>query len=311
LNTFGIIPGEFIYVGGDAAGTKFSIAPGNNGFARVRSVHAAYLELDKTQHTMLIDAGTSQTVRIFFGRVLKNESDPTLIVKRSLQIERTLGAPDDAQPTQIQSEYLVRALANQLKIDMKTADIVRMELDFLANNNELRTGAVGVKAGTRAALVDTDAFNTTSDVAFTKMAIVTSGNACPTALFGYFTDLAIDVKNNLKQNKAVSVLGAFDSSPGFFQVSATVTAYFTDVAEMQAVIDNDSVTVETHLVKFNKGITIDLPLIVMSKAIADVKLNEPIMIPLASDAATAKLIDPALDYTMLWVFWDYLPTVAG
>jgi hypothetical protein len=119
------------------------------------------------------------------------------------------------------------------------------------------------------------------------------------------------VKNNLKQNKAISVLGAFDSTPGFFQVSGSVTAYFTDVAEMQAVRDNESITLETHMVKFNKGITIDLPLLVMSKARADVKLNEPIMIPLDTDAATAKAIDPDLDYTMLWVFWDYLPDLAG
>jgi hypothetical protein len=55
----------------------------------------------------------------------------------------------------------------------------------------------------------------------------------------------------------------------------------------------------------------DLPLVTLGKALADVKLNEAIMIPLQSDAATAKIIDPSLDYTMLWVFWDYLPTLAG
>lgn len=317
LNSFGLIPGEFVFIGDDVS-TKRFFHSADSGFARVRTVAVDYIELDKTQHIMVADDGTvdgiggaGNTVRLYFGRVIKNEADPTLIVRRGIQLERTLGAPDDAQPTQVQAEYLTRALANNLKIDMKTADIVTMSMDFLANNNELRTAAQGLKPGTRPALVDADAFNSTSDVAFTKMAIVTSSNSCPTPLFAFFTDLIVDLKNNLKQNKAVGVLGAFDSTPGFFQVAASITAYFTDVGEMQAVKDNASVTVETHLVKFNKGVTIDLPLVVMSKAIADVKLNEPIMIPLASDAATAKAIAPQLDYTMLWVFWDYLPDLAG
>lgn len=310
LDSFGIIPGEFIFVGDDNTAKQFATAA-NNGFSRVRSVTAAALTLDKTQHTMVTDTGTGKTIRIYFGRVVKNESNPALIIKRGVQIERTLGAPDDSQPTQIQAEYIVRALANELKVDMKTADIITMEMSFMANTNELRTGVQGIKPGSRPTLLDSDAFNSTSDVAFTKMAIVTAGNASPTPLFAFFTDLTLDVKNNIKLNKAVSVLGAFDSTPGFFEVSGSVTAYFTDVSELQAIKDNDSITLETHLVKFNQGITIDLPLLVMSKATADVKLNEPVMIPLESDAATAKIIDPGLDYTMLWVFWDYLPNLAG
>jgi hypothetical protein len=188
---------------------------------------------------------------------------------------------------------------------------VRAELDFICNDNELRTAADGLKPGTRPSVEDTDAFNATSDIAFTKLAIVTDGDSCPTPLFSFFTDLVIDLKNNVKQNKAVGTLGAFDSTAGFFQVAATLTGYFIDVDEMQAVRDNDSITLETHFVKFNQGITIDLPLVTLGKALADVKLNEAIMIPLNADAATAKIIDTNLDHTMLWVFWDYLPDLAG
>jgi hypothetical protein len=315
-DSFGFIPGELVFLGGDAAANQFFHAV-DNGFCRVRSINSQYLEFDKTQHIMVADdgtdtgaGGTGQTIRIFFGRVIKNEADVTLIVKRSIQLERTLGQPDDASPA-TQAEYLLRGIADQMKLDSKTADIVRIELDFLCNTNELRTSAQGVKPGTRPSIADADAFNTTSDVAFTKLAIVTSANACPTPLLAFFTDLVLDLKNNLKQNKAVSVLGAFDSTAGFFQVGATLTGYFTDVAEMQAVKDNKSITLEQHFVKFNAGVSIDLPLLTLGKALADVKLNEPIMIPLQSDAATAKIIDPNLDYTMLWVFWDYLPTLAG
>lgn len=309
-NTFGLIPGEFVYIGDDSATHTFATAV-DAGFCRVRAVGAGYIDFDKTQFTMTDDNGSGKTLRIYFGRVIKNESDATLIIKRSLQLERSMSFTDTAQVTQIQAEYMLNCLANEVKVDMKTADIIRMEYGFLANTNELVESTTGLKSGNRPTLLDADAFNTTSDVSFTKLAIVTTGDAAPRALFSYFTDLTMDIKNNVKQNKAIGVLGAFDSTFGFFQCKGSLTAYFTDVAEMQSVKDNDSITLETHLVKFNKGISFDFPLLTMSKAMADVKINEPIMIPLEGDAATAKIIDTTLDHTLLCVFWDYLPTVAG
>lgn len=315
FTSLGLIPGEFIFVGGDSV--KFFEAA-NNGFARVQTITFNQLILDKTQNVMVADDGTSTgsggsplAIPLYFGRVIKNESDPTLIVERTLQFERSMSFVDSSQPTQIQAEYIHSALANTMALDMKTAKIITMDLDFLGTTTELVPSSTGLKSGTRPALVSTDAFNSTSDVAFTKMAIVTSGNAAPTPLFAFFTDLTLNLKNNIKQNKAVSVLGAFSSTAGFFQVSAAVTAYFQSVAEMQAVINNDSITLESHLVKFNQGVSLDLPLVVMSKALADVKINEPITIPLSSDAAEGSLVNPQYTHTMLMVFWDYLPNLAG
>jgi hypothetical protein len=310
FDSFGLIPGEFVFIGGDGTNEAFATAA-CNGFCRIRAVAADGLDFDKTQSTMVADNGSGKTIALFFGRVIKNESDPTLILKRSVQLERTLGTPDEAIPSQIQAQYLRRGIADTVKVDCKTADIVKLDLDFMCNDEELKTGAEGVKAGTRPTLVDSDAFNSTSDVAFTKLAIVTAGEAAPSALFSYFTDLQIELKNNVKQNKAVSVLGAFDSTAGFFEVTANLTAYFTNVSEIQAVKDNATITLETHFVKANAGITVDLPVLALSKALPDVKINEPIMIPLEAPAATGAFIDAALDHTMLWVFWDYLPDLAG
>lgn len=310
FTAMGLRPGEFIFIGGDPTAERFANA-NNNGYARIRSISATYLEFDKTQDVMTTDAGTGKTISIFFGRVLVNQNNQALIVKKPVQFERTLGASDTDAPSQIQAQYIVNSLADQMKFDFKTADIARMEFDFKASTEEDRDGVTGLKPGTRPAVTDTDAFNTTSDVAIMKMAKVTPGTSCPEPLFAFLTDLSINVNNNLKANKAIKYLGSFDMTPGFFQVTAEVTAYFTDIASLSAIRDNDSITLETHLMKFNRGISVDLPLVTLNKNMLDVKLNEAVMLPLGSDAATAKSIDASLDYTMMVIFWDYLPDLAN
>lgn len=307
--SFGLTIGEFIFVGSDEVNTSFATAV-SNGFMRIRGITANTLTLDKTQFESITDTGTGKTIRVYFGRMLRNEKNPTLQVKRTIQVERSLGFPDDALPTQIQGQYLPNSLANTLKLDMKTADIIRLDLGFLANTSTYVTGAQGLKTGTRPAFVSTDAYNSTSDIHFARMAVMSNTDGAPTPLFAFLTDLAIDIKNNVHQNKALAVLGAFSSTAGFFQVQAVVTAYFQNITALQTVISNSSITVETHLVKFQQGISIDVPLVVLASAIPEVKINMPIMIPLTSDASSASNIDTNLDYTLQWVFWDYLPLVA-
>lgn len=309
LTTLGLIPGEFVFLGSDVTDTSFATAE-DNGFCRVREVSASQIVFDKTQFSMEDDAGAAKTIRIFFGHVLKNEVEQALIVTRSLQFERSLGAPDDALPAQIQAEYVTRCIADEAKLDFKTADIARLEAGFVGGTHETRTGAEGRKSGDRPALVESDAFNTTSDVSLIKMALVDDGDSCPTPLFAYLTDLSVSIKNNTKQNKAIGTLGSFSVTAGTFEVAAEVTAYFQTVAAIAQVQANASVTLEQHLVKENKGITFDLPLVTLSKAMAEVKQDEPVMLPLSSDAATAALIDPDLDYTLLMVYWPYLPDTA-
>ena len=307
LEELGLVPGEPIYIGGDAAATQYDVS--GMGFARCRSIDTNAIVLDKCQTDMVADTGAAKTIQVFLARILKNEVG-TLIKRRTYNIERQLGAPDSAQPSQIQSEYLVGAVPNELTFNVPTADKAMLDMAFIAMDHETRTGVVGIKTGTRTTLVEESAFNTSSNVPLINLAIVSDINENPTPLFAFAEEMTITINNNVSPDKAIGTLGGFDASYGNFEVGGSLTAYFQDTPSVAAIRNNSDVTLDMHMVKENAGISIDIPLMALGDGRLDVTQNEAIKIPLSQEAAIGTGAVTGYDHTLLMAFWDYLPDVA-
>ena len=302
--TIGINAGDWIWIGGDAADEDFATVA-NNGWARVRTVAATALTLDKTQGVMVDETGTGITLRVFFGDRINNDpsgSAGSIYNRRSYQLERTLGEDDDGT----QSEYLVGAIPNEFTLNIPVADKLTVDMAFVAKDSESYTGLEGVKAGTRPTLVDTDAYNTTSHIPFMRLGLRSNTDSKPASLFAYVSDMSITISNNVTPNKAVGVLGAFDMSSGNFTATGSATAFFTTVAAQAAVRDNSDVDLCAGLVRDNAGFMIDIPLISLGDGQLDVALNEPIMIPLSLDGAK----DATYGYSASMTIFHYLPDAA-
>lgn len=320
FETLGLIPGEWVYIGGDTASDRFFEST-NNGWARIRSIDTNVIVFDKTQGTMVTDdgsstgsGGTDLAIKLFFGKVLKNESDPSLIKRRSYNLERSLGIPDTSSPSATQGEYLVGAVPNQITFNFNTADKVMADLTFVATDHEQNDATTGLKSGTRPDLDASDAFNTSNDFSRLKMSILDPADSNPTALFAYLTEFTVAVNNNVSPNKAISVLGAFEITAGQFLVEGTATAYFSQTDAVAAVRNNSDVTLDFALVKsrtvgsnsITSGVLVDVPLIALGDGRLNVEQDQPITLPLNTPAAA----DRNFNHTLLMMFYDYLPDAA-
>jgi hypothetical protein len=312
LTTLGIIPGETIFIGGDAADNQFDDSSGvNNGFKRVRAVTADEITFDKSDGTMVAETtADSRNIQIFFGRCLKNESDQTLQVARTYQCERQLGAADLAQPTQIQAEYLVNQSPDELEIDAQSADKLLVNYTFTGGTTEYRDGATGIKSGNRHAVVESPLFNTATDVRRIKLALIEDGAEAPTPLLASIETLTVSIVNNHSYNKKLGYLGSFGSNPGLFEVDVQGTGYFVDVAAQDAIRNNSDVTLEMQFVKENAGVSMDMPLGALGDGSLEVEADEAVRIPFDFMAARGRAVHADLDHTFFFVWFDYLPTLA-
>lgn len=294
MDTYGVVPGEWVFIGGDTVASQLT---GAKGFARVKSVAATGWVLDKYTFTPAVDAGAGKSVQIMLGIVIKNESDPLLIKRFSYQFERTLGR--DANGTM--SQYVTGAVANEFTLTVEQADKVTGEMAFVACDSTARSGTDGLKAGTRPPLVSGQAYNTSSDVRRISFAVL--GDTGP--LFVYATDMTLTIGNNASGAKAIGVLGNFDINVGTFDVGGSVTAYFQDVRAVNAVNNNADVTMDVIMVTNNSGIVYDVPLLSLGNGMVSVEQDQAVTVPLDSVAA-----ESAFGHTLLYVNFPYLPSIA-
>jgi hypothetical protein len=298
FNTLPLIVGAWVFLGGDVTGNRFV---DNVGYARVSAISTNLLSFDQTTWTPAAEVGAGKTIRIFFGDVLRNEKLPSLIVTKSLQFERQIG---DAGAG-VQSEYVSGCVGNEFTLNLTTADKMTCDMSFVGINNTQRTGAQGLKAGTRVAIVPESAYNTSSHIYRQRLAVVDPANINNPVLVGFVMDGTLKIGNGVTLDKALGVLGGFDVSIGDFMTSGNLQAYFTTVEAVAAVRANLSLNYNVILARENSGVIYDVPLLTVAGGRANVEKDKPVMLPLDSTG-----FENPNGYTLLSSIFSYLPTAA-
>lgn len=301
LTTLDLIPGEWVFVGGQAAGNRFAtVTP---GYARIKAVTADYIDFDKTTFAIATDAGAGKSLQLFFGTVIKNEDDPDLIVKFTHTVERTLGKDADGR----QSEYIDGFVFNELKWTSPLADKVSLDIKGVALGHSTRTGLQGPLCEAAGASIvkqmDEEFFNTSSNVYRLRLAVL-DGTLNPTPLFARCTEWSMTTKNNVVVDKAQGTLGGFGSTAGMYDVDMEGTFYFASVASIAAIRANADVTFDAIYSKQNAAVIVDVPLLGMSAGKLNVEMDKAIMLPAKLAAGESEA-----GHTLLFSFLPYVPNV--
>lgn len=301
LTTLSLNPGEWVFIGGDATANQFTNAV-NKGYARIRTIATHAITFDETTFAAVADAGTGKLVDIYFGKFLRNESDPTLIKRRTYNIERTLGDAGAGQ----QAEYLEGSVADEADFNFPLQDKATIDFKFVACAHTTRNGAQGLKIGTRKVSTASRAYNSSTDIYRMQVAPSYAGTVNANGTFGYCNDAKLSIKNTVAATNAIGAgLYAIDTTAGNFDFSGTVTAYFTTVDAVNAINANSDMEFNIIVAAANKGCIFDAPMLGLSGGVLAVEKDKEITIPVDLSAAAGDL-----NYTLSLTQFAYLPTIA-
>lgn len=302
FTTLGLIVGEWIFVGGDHSNDRFNSTGGF--YARVSVITAKKLTFDNCtlRAGLSADTGAGKTIRIFMGQVLKNEATSDLIKRKSYCFERTLG--QELGTNQKQAEYISGAVFDEFTLDVKQEDLIKADLSFIATDNEQRKGTL-LSDNKLTPVALEDGFNTTNHIRWLRLSLNDNTKSSSTPLFAYLTEMSLEVKNNLSENKALGVFGALDVSAGNFDVSAKTSAYFTTIEAIKAVRNNVDVGLTSIFANDSKGFIFDIPLIGLKGGTINVEKDSPITIELEAMGA-----ENQFGYTLMYINFPLLPKIA-
>ncbi len=306
MTTYGLIPGEWVIIGGQEAANSFGAT--NRGYARIAvdGITADYIEFDKTAFTPIADDGAGTLLDLYFGPLVKNEEDPDLIVKLTDTVERPLGRDDDGR----QSEVITGSTPNELTWTSPLANLVNFDVTYVGMKHIKRKGAEGLlvaEAGTTLTKgLGEDGWNTSRNLFRARMSIIDPATLNPTPLFGKVTEWSVTVNNNVNPDKAQGVYGAFDTTEGTYEVDGEFTAYFRDMAAGEAIDDDADVTFDAIYSKKNTAFILDLPLVGLGGGRPTVEQDAAIMLPLTTAAA-----ESPFGHTILFNWLPYVPDYAN
>lgn len=239
FTTLGLVVGQWIKIGGTATGDKFATAA-CNGWARITAIAAAKLTLDNLPTGWTTDAGTSKTVKVWFGDQLKNGT-----TRISHTIER--GFMGQAVPTYIAQRGMV---VGQGSLNFSTEQVISGSFTMMGLTGEQSTTSLDASPD-----AETDVAIMSANVNVGRIA--ESGSAVTSP--NYVRSAALTFNNNLRMITAVGNVGAVDIGVGEFGVDVTLETYFGSNALLAKLLAGTVGNVNLRSQKDSQAIIVALP----------------------------------------------------
>lgn len=304
FTTLGWTVGQTIHVGGLTNANRFFGAGPivSFGFARITSIVAASVGLDKVDVTLITSdgtdtgaGGTEVATDLLYGRFIRNVAvDSTEFTERIFLIEGAFPNlfetdPPTPVPDPDGFEYVLNSFCNQMAWTLPLTDKSTVNFSFVGTDAEapVDNASRRVGADTAAEPLETTALNTSSDIG--RLRILDDG----VDLAGLTTDfknLVVTINNNVTPEKVLGKLGARFINVGNLAVTIEGNILFTSPLVIARIRNNATVTFDFIVSTDDGAIVVDLPAMTLGGGARELPVNESIQLALTGEA----FIDPIL-----------------
>lgn len=291
----GLTVGQWVYLGDDS--TKAT-----NFFARISAITANALYFDTTTKVVPTAKAAAQDRELYFGTFITDGN-----TKLSSTHTRYLGVNSAGKHMR---ETSSGCMPNELTLNAKERSLITMDLSYMAMDatyDALSAEDNAVYVANSLTAPNTDAVNMSTDVVRQRLSVVNAARANTASIHSFVKESTVQIKNNLTELTANGFLGNVGASLGEFTCTGTVNTYFADLAAMDAVRCNCTVSMDWTFARKNQGFVLDIPALSLGAESVSVEKNNSIMLNLTQSAFESNKFGYTLSYTL----FHYLPSSAS
>jgi len=294
FETLGLTAGQQIHIGGVEATNQFASV---KGFARVVSVETNALTLDRLDEDLDgADAGAGVQVDLLFGEFFRNvAATDDDYEARSLTFE--IEYPNLIAEGTPGYEYVRGNFCNELSISHELEDKATMDLAFV--------GTTAIATGTR--LTGADAPRRVTQQGFfnnaNQFVDIQFLNSDGEVITDCVKSLTITLGNSVTEEKCLGTLGAVSTNFGNFTVSVSMVAWFDSLRGVDAVINNETVSLSYGMRNPDGGFWLDIP----SMSLGDGSKNFPRDETVTANYEGTAFEDPILGTSIGFSIFPILP----
>jgi len=276
FTTLGLTAGQVIHIGGQAASNRFANAA-NFGYARIVSIAANLITLDKKATTFVTDNGAGQDVQILFGRFLRNVPvDDSEYIERTFHFEALY--PDLEAVGTDAYEYAIGNYANTLQFNLPLTEKATYDVTFVGTDTEVPT-TTRKDRDTEVLPLQIEAFNTSADIARLRVTDVDE-----TGLSTFFKSLNFSITNNVSPEKVLGTLGAAFINVGNFDIDIEAQLLFTNKDVITRIRQNTTVTMDFAIRNNEGALFVDIPSMTLGGGSKEFPENETVLINVPAQA---------------------------
>ncbi len=299
FTTLPFIVGQAIHVGGDDTDNRFALDE-NYSYARIVSITANLLVIDKKLTTFSTDDGTGKLVDLLFGRFVKNVLvDDADYAENSFTFEggyKSLGTG-----LVDEYEYARGNFCNNMSFEIPLTDKATITYAFVGTDTDVPTATRATNASLPLEPVQTTAFNTSSDIARLRITEFDE-----TGLTTDFKSISLSINNDVTPEKVLGILGAKYMNAGNLEVDLESQLLFSESNVVGAIRNNDTLTLDFALRNDNGAVFVDIPSLTLGGGTKEYPVNESITISTTANAFE----DETYGSSIMFSLFPYPPALA-